>query len=222
MFKEGEGAEVACSDGDTAEVEEGGHIGWVDAVDGEGDDAGALFGVTDDGEVRNLAHLGEGVVHEGVFPSFDAWHGYGVEEVDGGAEADHFGYLGSACFEAVGWGEEFCLFEVNIFYHSASCFEWGEGGEKFFFSVEDADAGWAVHFMAGEGEEVAVDIGKVDSKVWGTLSAVDEDCGAIFMGEGGNFFYRVDCADDVGDVDAGYHFCFWGEEFFIGGHVELA
>lgn len=76
------------------------------------------------------------------------------------------------------------------------------------FAVEDACAGGAVEFVAGEGIEVAVEVLDVDWHMGDGLAAVDKEEGADIVSHGGHFLDWIDGAEDIGHVSDGDEFDF--------------
>ena len=72
--------------------------------------------------------------------------------------------------------------------------------EKIVFAIEDADPGRAAHLVATEGEEIAVEILNVGFHVRDGLRAVEDEQGAIFMGDFREFLRGNDESQDVRDM----------------------
>lgn len=130
-----------------------------------------------------MVEVGEGVAEPGAAVVAVA---EGGDEVDGGGGADDaFVVLGSgleALGAVVGSGEEFG--RVEFF-------------EEFEAAVEDADVR-SVELVGGAGEEVAAPLLDVDEVVWCVVYGVDEDAGAVGVGEFGGAADVVDGAEGVG------------------------
>lgn len=87
---------------------------------------------------------------------------------------------------------------------------------------EDADAGGGVDFVAGEDEEIGVELLDVDVEMGHGLGGVDEGEGVIFFRGGDHFRDWVDGAKGVGNPGEGEDFCFRGEQCREGMLVEDA
>ena len=90
MSAEGLSAVVARTDGNAEAVEDGRCVMRMDAVDGEGNDAGLFrrIGAADDVDVRNLFHPFQTAFGQGFFVSFDLVHAEVFQVVDGCVEGD--------------------------------------------------------------------------------------------------------------------------------------
>ena len=102
--------------------------------------------------------------------------------VDGGTESDNARDVRGASFEFEGHMVVDRFFEGDREDHVAAAFEGGHFFEEFGFGVERADAGWAAHFMGGDGQEIAVEILDIDAQVRPGLSGVEHDDGTDLVG----------------------------------------
>src|SRR5581483_3767689 len=96
----------------------------------------------------------------GDFVEADAFH-----VTDGRAETDGAGNIRSAGFKLKGKLIEQRLFECNRGDHVAAALVGRHGLKERGFAVKHADAGGAVHFVAGKGVEIAVERLHVDFQV---------------------------------------------------------
>ncbi|CAB4346583.1 unannotated protein [freshwater metagenome] len=94
------------------------------------------------------------VFGERDFVGSDVVHAHAIKPFNRGTEPDNFRDRGSAGFE-LPWkivgGEPV---EANIANHFAATEERRHCFEEFLATVKNADAGWAAHLVAGEGNEV--------------------------------------------------------------------
>ena len=81
--------------------------------------------------------------------------------------------------------------------HRAAPKERLHGIKEFFFSVEHADTGGTVDFVAGECEEVAIDILHIDSCMRRKLRGIEERESAVLMCKSNELFVRRHRAKDV-------------------------
>src|SRR6267143_649574 len=72
--------------------------------------------------------------------------------------------------------------------------------EKLSLSVKDTYPCGSAHFVAGEGEEVAVQVLNVDRHVRDRLRTVHQNFAAMFVSLARQFSYGVDCSQHVGDM----------------------
>ena len=149
---EGLAAMVAGADGDSHLVDEGAEVIVVDALDIEREGALAVGGAVEV-EAGNVGEGGGGLFDEGLFVGGDGAEVEGVEPVEGGGEGDASFDVGGAGFVAEGEVVVSGALVGDFFDHLAASAPRGKVFEAGGFSVEDADAGGGVDFVAGKDEE---------------------------------------------------------------------
>ena len=199
---------VARTDGDAEAVQNGRCVMGMDAVDGEGNDAGffSRVGTADDVDMRDFLHPFQAVAGQFFFMGFDVVHAQVLQIVDGSVQSN-------GTFDVLGTGFEFegqfvkgrRLF-LDIFDHVAAEEERFHAFQDGFLAVKDARAGRTAHLVAREGEEVAVHILDVGLHVRCRLSTVDDGDGSDGMGFGDDFLDRALHAEDVADSGKGDDF----------------
>lgn len=150
-------AVVAGADGDSHLVDEGAEVVVVDAVDVEGEGTLAVGGAVEV-EARDVGEGGGGLLDESLLVAGNSGEVEGVEPVEGGGEGDAAFDIGSARFVAKGKVVVGGALVGDFFDHLAASPPGGEVLEAGGLSVENANAGGGVDFVAGEDEEVGVEV----------------------------------------------------------------
>ena len=82
----------------------------------------------------------------------------------------------------------------DAFDHVAATLVRRHGIEKLGPAIENANPIGAVDFMPREGVEIAVQVLNIDGAVRDRVGAIDEDGNPARLGQGDDFFGRVDRA----------------------------
>ena len=90
------------------------------------------------------------------------------------------------------------------------------------FSVQDPSTRSGVHLVSGEGVKVAVNRLYISRNMYDALGPVNKYEGSIFMAKTGDFFDRVDNAEDVRYLGYAAESGFRSEQFRQGRKHELA
>src|SRR3989344_26694 len=81
--------------------------------------------------------------------------------------------------------------------HCSAAKEWRYGIEEFFPAIEHADTGGSVDFVAGEHEEVAINILHVDCGMRCKLRSIEERKGTVFVCKRNELFIGSESAKDI-------------------------
>ncbi len=217
-------AVVAAAEGEAVFVGEGDdvvrvHIGKREADEAAAGLAGARADDADAGDRGEFFHR-DGA--EMVVVGGDNFAADGVYVVAGGAEGDGIGDVGRAGFVALGGGFPVGAFVGDGDDHAAAGFVGREFVEEGAAAVEDADAGGAAHFMAGEGEEIAAERLHIEGRVADGLGGVDHGDGTDGAGAAAEEGGVVEGAEGVGNVGEGDELHGGREERVERGVVEAA
>src|SRR3990172_9176171 len=195
-------AVVAGAHGHAVAVQDGADVMRVQVGVVHGDDTAAVVSVRRpvDDQPLKLAQAAQGVLRDLGFVGAYVLHPEVVEVVDGGAEGDHVGDVGSARFELPGDVVPGGALLGHPLDHLAAGEERLHPLQQLAAAVEDTDARGAEHLVAGEGEEVAVHRLDVHRHVGHALGAVHQHDRAVAVGLLREPLDGVDRAHGVGDV----------------------
>ena len=118
---------------------------------------------------------------------------------------------------------------VEFGIHAAAGHERIGLAKKVVFAIEDSRPGRAEHLVAGEGQEVTVEILHIGRDMGNRLGSVDDEKGSMFMDNLGDFLDGGDMSEDIGHVGDGHDLRRWGQSllevlngqfpFFVEGNV---
>ena len=180
---EGFGTMMARAHGNAQTVEQRAHVKVVNLTYLEGDDTVQRTSLAQAPDVHpfDLRETLHGILREGLFVGAYGFKAQLLHIIYGARQSRRGDVVGRAGFELVGQIVVGGVLERDVAYHLAAAHVGGQLLEPGAFAVEHADAGGAVHLVAREGEEVAVERLDIDAPVRGALSAVHEHRNAVSM-----------------------------------------
>ena len=191
----------------------------VDAIDIEGNDRRTVVAVEFD--AVDFAKLLPTVFRERFFVLKNAILPDFIEKIDGCGESVCGDVVGRSGLEFEGQSLESRLFPCHAVDHLAATLIRRQFFEPFLLAVEYADARRTVHFMAAEGQEIAVERLHVEFRVGRTLGRVNHHGNAVFMGDFNDFFDGILRSEYVADMRHADEFRALGNQLSKSLDVEL-
>ena len=151
-------------------------------------------------EARHAAEQALRVKQQFVLVRGDRRHADRFEIVDRRAKPDGVGDIAGAGLKTSRRRLIDRLLESDVGDHIAAALPRRRRRENFRLAVDRADAGRGEHFVAGEDEEVAVELLHVDRHVADRLRAVDQHARAMAVGDRRHFARGRDRPERVGDL----------------------
>ena len=193
---------MAGAHGDAHLVEQRAQVQGVQPVDDETHHGVLRHGVgrSYDAQAVYLLQLFVAVGQQLLLVAVDVVHAQGVDVVDGGGQAVGGHIVGRSGLELKGQLVVGGSLPADAADHLAAALIGWQAVEPRLLSVEHAHAGGAVHLVAAQGQEVAVQLLHVDAEVGCALCGVDEHGHAVLMGPSDDVGHRVHRAQHVAHV----------------------
>ena len=174
---------VPGAHGDAEAVEQCAHVEVVDVAHEEAHHGVFVGSLADESHAGDAGQLLHAVACEVVLMGGDAVDTDALDIVDGHSQSAGGDIVGCAGLELQRRALEGGVRETHRVDHLAAALIGWHLVEPPLLAVEDADARGAVHLVAAEGEEVAVEGLHVDAHVRGALGAVDEHGHLMVVGD---------------------------------------
>ena len=172
--------------------------------------------------VGNVGKLTDGIIGKFLLVGLYVFHAQLLHIVDGCGQTVRGNIIGRAGLKLQRRALEGSLRPADVLYHLAPALIRGKPFQPFLLAIQHADARWAVHFMAAQHKEVAVDILHVNRKMRSALCSVNHNGNAMCVGNGSHLPYGVHRSQHVAHVSHTYEARVFVEKRLESRHIEHA